>query len=154
MNLGIKSKPCWLDDLLFPAVITDFMINDGYIYFYVEGRPLHYRVPIDHPGMPRHVYAPDGWDLPISDYPRTKVSAKVLIGEMVRWGFEIYWLVFDIDWFNSLPIEHDGLGRNKCDLCLKQWPKHPALGVDIHSAQQPSIAKAKREVERRKFKNG
>jgi hypothetical protein len=128
LNLDIKAKPCWLDEHLHPATVKNCKVKDEYIYFEVEGRsltqffshdgiapPYHaliYRLPLQDPGMPRHVYAPNSFSAPD--------SGEVLIGEGHQWGYDVYWIVLDIEWFKALPIEHDGLAARSCGLCLER----------------------------------
>ena len=111
LDLGVKSKPCWLDEKLQTAMMTSCRVKDEFLYFELEEFKLTYRVPLDHPGMPRHAYAPDGFRVP--------ENGTVLIGKCPEWGYEIYWLVFDPVWFNSLPIKHDGLSRS-CPACQEK----------------------------------
>jgi hypothetical protein len=108
INLGTTSRPCWLEEKLERATITNCRVLDGFVYFDIEGFKLTYRVPLEHPGMPQHVYAPDGTT--VTD------RAEIFIGKCPDWGYEIYWLVFDIEWFRTLPVKHDGLSRT-CPLC-------------------------------------
>ena len=114
LNLGMESKPCWLDKKLFPATLRNCQVEDGYIYFNVDSHPLNYRVPLEDPGMPRHVYAEDGFSVP--------AVGEALIGECTEWGYTIYWIVFDIEWFKALPIKHDGMDYRNCGLCRRRRP--------------------------------
>lgn len=112
INLGITSKPCWLDVKLESATMTNCRVEDEHVYFDIDGRSLRFRVPLEDPGMPGHVYAPNGFKVP--------TDGIVLIGECTQWGYEIYWLVLDVDWFNSLPIKHDGLAHRSCPDCKEK----------------------------------
>jgi hypothetical protein len=115
LNLGLTHRSCWLIQLLekpvkltsIEAVHDDDPERGSWLYFTLHGDHIHYRLPLVNPGGFQHVWAPDGFvpELPVD----------VRIGRY-KHSDELYWIILDWDWYKSLPVRHDGLGRN-CRLC-------------------------------------
>lgn len=114
LNLDITERSCWLlrniDEE--PVTITEFKVDETFLYFKYEGGKVHWRLPLREKGERRSVFAPNGFEL---DTP-----AEAYIGLQKYYRSEdgeLKWIVFDMGWYKGLPIVHDGLSRVACLPC-------------------------------------
>jgi hypothetical protein len=111
LNLGITARPCWIwaTDALRSVRAYNFELTDDYLYYDNEADGMRWRVQRNPEGMPRMIWAPDGFVLP-------EKPVEALFGDIQSWGW--YALILDPAWFLQLPIEHDGLA-GRCAVCKK-----------------------------------
>ena len=118
LNLGITKRPCWIwrPNVLSAVQAQDFKLDEHHLYYSPDVPKnvpmryrMRYRVQLAPEGLPRMLWAPDGFVLP--DEP-----TEALAGNISAWGW--YALILDPVWFLQLPIEHDGLRRH-CPECQK-----------------------------------
>jgi hypothetical protein len=140
LNFGITSRPCWLKQFT-NEVLKDFKLHEEadhlgnprtVLSYDLVGSPYRWRVEPVPEGMPRSIYAPDGFELPDEPF-------EVLLCDVKHWGWKC--IVFDAAWFFKLPIEHDGLAERTCEECAEQdaWVTGPGW---------------REELERRRKKDG
>jgi hypothetical protein len=113
LNLSLEGRPCWAEKTIIGhCVAYDMHVEDGFLYYHIEGSDLVYRIAIENdPGLPPMLWAPSGFEVPST---RTNVLTSQWYGHNV--------LIFDHDWFWSLPVYHDSLGRT-CVICREERRK-------------------------------